>query len=154
MDTNQIRELIELMVEHDLTRVEIEEGETHILLKRGHPPVAAAPSFAPPPAAAPVPIPAASPAPTDATPAAEAPTDEVFIRSPMVGTFYASPDPDSPAFVAAGDRIGADSVVCLVEAMKVFNEIKAEVSGTITRVLVQNAAAVEFDQPLFAVKPA
>ena len=77
--------------------------------------------------------------------------EEVHIRSPMVGTFYSAPDPESPPFVSVGDRVEADTVICVVEAMKVFNEIRAETAGRITRALVKNAEAVEFDQPLFAV---
>ena len=80
--------------------------------------------------------------------------EETYIRSPMVGTFYAAADSDSPPFVKVGDVVQPDTVVCLVEAMKVFNEIKAEVSGRLARALVNNAEAVEYDQPLFAVAPA
>ena len=78
----------------------------------------------------------------------------VAIESPMVGTFYSAPNPDTPAFVSVGSAIGPDSVVCLIEAMKVFNEIKAEVNGTIERILVNNGDAVEFGQKLFLVRPA
>ncbi len=161
MDVEQIKQLIELMVEHDLSRLEIQEGETHILLKRGTTPIVQAVSAAMPPAAAPAAPPAqpapAPPAEPTAAESAEPPqpaANEVFIRSPMVGTFYAAPDPESPPFVKVGDMVTPDTVVCLIEAMKVFNEIKAEVSGRITRVLVNNAEAVEYDQPLFAVAPA
>jgi len=92
------------------------------------------------------------PQPPAAAPPAEA--EELFIRSPMVGTFYAAPDPESPPFIKVGDPVNLETVVCLVEAMKVFNEIKAEVAGRVMRVLVNNAEAVEFDQPLFALAPA
>lgn len=160
MDTDKIRELVELMVENDLSRIEIEEGETHILLKRGpsviHTQMTAAPAATPAPMAAPAAVaPTAAPeaAAAPAAPAAEAASNELMIRSPMVGTFYSSADPDSPPFVSVGDTVSNDSVVCLVEAMKVFNEIKAEVSGRITKVLVKNSEAVEFDQPLFMVEP-
>ena len=158
MDLQHIRDLVALMVENDLSRVEIQEGETHILLRRGQPIVAsAAPAYAPPPAAAPAPAAAAAsvaaPAPSGSADAAPS-SNETLIRSPMVGTFYSASDPESPPFAKVGDSIGPDSVVCLIEAMKVFNEIKAEVTGRITRVLVSNAQAVEFDQPLFAVAPA
>jgi acetyl-CoA carboxylase biotin carboxyl carrier protein len=85
-------------------------------------------------------------------PAPAAATDnEILIRSPMVGTFYSSAEPDAPPFVTIGKTVSPDSVVCLIEAMKVFNEIKAEVSGRVSRVLVKNGQAVEFDQPLFAL---
>lgn len=156
MDIKHIKNLVELMVENDLSRVEIREGETHILLKRGQPvllssaapAIAAAPAPAPQPAAAPASQPAAAPT---AAPAAASAASETLIRSPMVGTFYTAADPESPPFVKAGDTVDPDTVVCLIEAMKVFNEIKAEVRGTITRVLVSNAQAVEYDQPLFAI---
>jgi acetyl-CoA carboxylase biotin carboxyl carrier protein len=144
IDVQQIRNLIELMVENDLSRLELRAGDTHILLRRGQPvlPGAYAPQAAPPPAPAPAP---------SAPVAAE---NEILIRSPMVGTFYAAAEPDAPPFVTVGTTVNPNSVVCLLEAMKVFNEIKAEVSGRITKVLARNGQAVEFDQPLFAVAPA
>ncbi|MCG3126362.1 MAG: Biotin carboxyl carrier protein of acetyl-CoA carboxylase [Phycisphaerae bacterium] len=149
IDTDKIKTLLELMVQHDVSRIEIAEGESRILLRRGHTPSVIAPAITPQPfALAPNPGPAAAPAaPTASSPVAE----ETFIRSPMVGTFYTAPDPESPAFVQSGEIVTPDRVVCLIEAMKVFNEIKAEVSGRITRVLVKNAQAVEYDQPLFAI---
>ncbi len=153
METKRIKELVELMVDNDLSRIEIQEGETHILLKRGQPVVS---SFTPTPTltAAPAPAPAAPASTPAAAPAESAPATGQFIRSPMVGTFYAAPDPDSPPFVRVGDTVTPDQVVCLVEAMKVFNEIKAECSGRVTQVLANTASAVEFDQPLFAIDPA
>lgn len=129
MEIEYIKNLIELMAANDLSRVEIREGETHILLRRGQAVVSMS----------------AAPAPDSA--------NEKLIRSPMVGTFYTAPDPESPPFVKVGDQVSPDTVVCLIEAMKVYNEIKAETSGRITRILVSNAQAVEFDQPLFAVAP-
>ena len=149
MDIGQIKSLIDLMVDNDLSRMELREGETHILLRRGHPYVA--------PPAFPAHVTPAPPSPEVQAPAGAAPAanpNEVLIRSPMVGTFYSSPDPDSPPLVGIGSQVGPDTVVCLIEAMKVFNELKAEVSGQITKVLVKNAQAIEFDQPLFAVIPA
>ncbi|MDX2016085.1 MAG: acetyl-CoA carboxylase biotin carboxyl carrier protein [Planctomycetota bacterium] len=114
------------------------------------PMMAAAPAatHAPAPAAAPAPAPAAAPA----APAAPAVSGKT-IDSPMVGTFYAAPNPDAPAFVKVGQKVSADTVVCLIEAMKVFNEIKAEQSGTIEAVLVKSGQAVEFGQKLFSIKP-
>ncbi len=150
MDLKHIKNLVELMVEHDLSRIELREGETHILLRRGQAPVVTAP---PPPPAAPAP-----PAPAPA-PAASAPSEpvvdanETIIRSPMVGTFYLASEPSAAPFVQPGTKITPDSVICIIEAMKVFNEIKAEVSGTISKILVNDTSAVEFDQPLFAVSP-
>ncbi len=149
MDIEQIKNLIELMVVNDLSRMELREGDAHILLRRGQP-VVAAPALA---AATPS---VARGAASEAAPpvAAEPSANETYIRSPMVGTFYQSPDPESPPFVTVGSVVEPNSVVCLIEAMKVFNELKAEVSGRITRILVKSAQAVEFDQPLFALAPA
>lgn len=159
MDIDHIKALVELMVSNDLSRLEIQEGDTHVLLRRGQPVVigaAAMPASLSPAAmsAASVPpasgmSPATSAAPVEAAPAA--PANETLIKSPMVGTFYSAADPESPPFVRVGDVVRGDSVVCLIEAMKVFNEIKAETSGRITKVLVKNGEAVEFDQPLFGV---
>lgn len=161
MDVEQIRSLVGMMVENDLSRIEIHEGQLHILLKRGTTQVVAAPQVHMAPVAhvqqavAHAPAPAPAPAPAAAAPAAPAEdANAKVIRSPMVGTFYAQPDPDSPTFVKVGDSVGPESVVCLIEAMKVFNEIKADLSGRIARVLVQSGQAVEYDQPLFAVVPA
>ena len=154
-DVRKIRRLIELMNEHDLQEMDLRQGDTRIQLRRsgetlmGGVPMAAAP--APMPVAAPpasAPAPAAAPAPT---PAAEDPNTAV-IKSPMVGTFYSAPDPDSSPYVKVGDPIGKETTVCIVEAMKVFNEIQAEVSGTIVAVLAENGEPVEFGQPLFKVK--
>jgi acetyl-CoA carboxylase biotin carboxyl carrier protein len=160
IDVKQIKGLVELMVENDLSRVELRDGDVHILLRRGQPvvggmmqvaapqPVAVAPAAA---SLAPAPAPAAAPPSASAPPAAE---NETLIRSPMVGTFYGAPEPGAAAFVQPGSVVNPDSVVCLIEAMKVFNEIKAECSGRVSKVFVKNAQAVEFDQPLFAVVPA
>lgn len=157
MDIDQIKALAEIMVEHDLSRIEWQEGESQVLLRRGQP---VALSYAPAPMTAATQAagqPAAPAASAEAGAAAPAPAaakgNETYIRSPMVGTFYSAADPESPAFVSVGDSVSPDTVVCLVEAMKVFNEIKAELSGRITQVLVSNAQAVEFDQPLFAIAP-
>lgn len=151
MDLKHIKSLIDLMVDNDLSRIELREGDTHILLRRGHPVVASMPGTPPPPMmpAMPPVLPAANPGYT--VPQTE---NEVLIRSPMVGTFYSAPEPEAPPFVNVGSMIEPDTVICLIEAMKVFNDIKAEASGTITKILVKNAQAVEFDQPLFAVRPA
>jgi acetyl-CoA carboxylase biotin carboxyl carrier protein len=149
MDIEQVRQLVELMKEHDLTELLVRDGDKRIVLRRGPAAqLAASPTVI---AAAPT-----APALAAAPPAPAAPVEDpglVPIRSPMVGTFYAAPDPDSKPYVGPGSQVGPDSVVCIIEAMKVFNEIKAEVSGTIEKVLVQNAQAVEFGQPLFMVRP-
>ena len=150
MELEHIKGLVSLMVENDLSRIEIREGDTHILLRRGQAVVTTV-QAAPPPAMPAVPAPASQPVATSAT--APSASNEVLIRSPMVGTFYSKPDPNSPNFINIGDAVNPNSVVCLIEAMKVFNEIKAECAGRITRVMVENGKAVEYDQPLFAVAP-
>lgn len=150
-EARQLKTLVDLMVENDLTRLELREGETHILLRRGLPPGnAGAVTYMPAAMTAPPPSRAAAPDPAAPPVAAE---NELLIRSPMVGTFYSGPEPEAPPFVSVGATVTPDTVVCLLEAMKVFNEIKAEVSGRVTKVLVKNAQAVEFDQPLFALAP-
>ncbi len=152
MDIQQVRELAELMAEHGLSEVKLRDGERLISLRKGplgEPVImtAAAPATA-------VPLPAAGPAPA-AQAAAPAAQDEglLAIRSPMVGTFYAGHDPESPPFVMVGSQVDSNTTVCIIEAMKVFNEIKAEVSGTIERILVSNEQPVEYGQPLMMVRP-
>jgi acetyl-CoA carboxylase biotin carboxyl carrier protein len=155
-DVKQVRELIELMVEHDLSEIRIRQGDASISLRKGpsgevalHP-VMTAPLYPPQHV-----HPAANLASAQGAPAEAA--DEhaglVPILSPMVGTYYSASDPDSPPFVKVGMDVTPDTPVCIIEAMKVFNEIKAEVSGTIERILVQNDQAVEFGQPLMMVRP-
>jgi acetyl-CoA carboxylase biotin carboxyl carrier protein len=149
MDIEHLKNLIALMVDNDLSRMELREGDSHVLLRRGQPVMATAQTANPVHPAGPSQV-TGSPVAPPAAPE----TYELLIRSPMVGTFYASSDPESPPFVNVGTAVEPNTVVCLIEAMKVFNELKAELSGRIAKVLVKNAAAVEFDQPLFAVAPA
>lgn len=152
MDIDEIHRLIELMNENELLELELVEDSKKIRLKKkydGGPKVIAAPMAAGPVAQAPV---AASAAETPAAPAG-APAGTVEIKSPMVGTFYRSNNPESPPYVEEGDSVNADTVVCIVEAMKVFNEIKAEMEGTIVSILVENGQTVEYGQPMFLVKP-
>ncbi len=151
VDLKTLRQLIKLMVDNDLTELDIQAEGGPIKLKRNSQ-GAVVPSM-------PVAMPAA-PTQQSAIPAAQtAPAaddqddDGETIDSPMVGTFYSASSPDAPAFVNVGDRVNEDTVVCIVEAMKVFNEIKAETSGTIEKILVDNGQAVEFGQPLFTIKP-
>lgn len=152
MDVNEIHRLIELMNKNDLLELELVEDSKKIRLKKkydGGPRIVAAPMAAAPMAAAgAVPQQAAAPA----APAAHAGT--VAIKSPMVGTFYRAANPESPPYADEGDEVGKDTTVCIVEAMKVFNEIKAEVEGTIVAVLIENGQTVEYGQPMFLVKPA
>ncbi len=154
LDIEQIRELIEMMVKNDLLEISLRDGEEEVNLRRPNQTlaVAATEMIAQPAAiiaAQPQPVAAATPVPA----AIEEDNDLIEISSPMVGTYYASPDPESPAFVQVGGKVHVGMVVCILEAMKVFNEIKAEVAGTVERTLVKNAQAVEFGQPLFLVRP-
>ena len=156
VDVDVIKQLVEMMVEHDLAEVSIRDGEEQISLKKGQAPQVS--SAAVPAASNPLPAPAAQqPAAAEAPPPAKEGQDAdaglVAILSPMVGTFYAAPDPASPPFVKPGDTVSADTVVCVIEAMKVFNEIKAGVAGPIERALVANETPVEYDQTLFLVRP-
>ena len=153
MDLNKIKQVVDLMKKSDLSEFEIQDQEFKLRIKRdvgGRAAVApvAAPVAAPAPvAAAPVAAPvAAAPAPAAADPNVK------VITSPMVGTFYATPSPDSPNFVAIGSTVKADTVVCIIEAMKVMNEIQSELAGTIVECLVASGTSVEFGQPLFRVK--
>ncbi len=152
IDVQKVRELIELMVEHGLSEVRIREGETAINLRKG-------PTgdvvYAAPPAAALLPGAASAPSGPTAAPSPASAADEglVPIVSPMVGTLYVAADPESPPYVHVGSQVDANTPICIIEAMKVFNEIKAEVSGTVERVLVHNEQAVEFGQPLMLVRP-
>lgn len=158
MDIEEIKTLTDLMVTNDLSEVIIRDGEKRILLRRGTHPVIAGSSHAvpvvttvssgSPPAAAAASVPVTAPS----APASEA--GQGRITSPMVGTFYATPDPESPPFVRVGDRVNPDTVVCIIEAMKVFNEIKAEISGTIESIDVQSGQPVEFGQVLMTVRVA
>ncbi len=145
-DVSRIRQIIELMEQHELVEVDLQEGEEKIKLKRaGAVQMVAAPVAAPATvSSAPV---AAAPASPDST------AGTTTINAPMVGTFYSKAKPESPPFVKVGDRVNADTVVCIVEAMKVFNEIPAECSGTITEVLVNDQQPVDFGKPMFRVQP-
>lgn len=156
IDVQQIRELIQLMVENDLSEIRVRQGETAISLRKAPAGIQIAGGLAP--AGMPSVMPAAPALQLPQAPmpqAAEKPQDDglVPILSPMVGTYYDAPDPDSEPYVRVGSEIGQDTPVCIIEAMKVFNEIKAEVAGVIERILVQDQQAVEFGQPLMLVRP-
>jgi len=153
-ETDKIRQLVEMMVKNDLVEISLRDGDVEVSLRRPNPSAASAVQVAHAPMvpaaqqpAAPVPDPAAAPE------APEQDADLIAISSPMVGTFYTKPSPDAPAFVSVGSSVGPDTVVCIVEAMKVFNEIKAEVTGTVEKMLVANESPIEFGQPLFLVRP-
>jgi acetyl-CoA carboxylase biotin carboxyl carrier protein len=159
LDVRTIRHLVRLMKQYDLTAIDFIEGPTKIRLRRrGSEPAAAGM-----PPAAPASASAQTVAATSASAAAaraEAPPHPpaapagVVIESPMVGTYYASSSPDAPPFVTVGSTVRPDATVCVIEAMKVFTDIPAGVSGTITEILVKNGQSVEFGQPLFRVNPA
>jgi len=149
LDLRDVKRLVHLMDRHGLAEVEMEDAGRRLRLRKG-----GVPEIQPVPAV-PVPMPASGATPVPA-PGASAPAPAsrgVEIRSPMVGTFYRSANPESAPFVEVGDAIRKESVVCIIEAMKVMNEIKAEIEGEVLAVLVQNGEAVEYDQPLFLVKP-
>ncbi|UTA68565.1 acetyl-CoA carboxylase biotin carboxyl carrier protein [Emticicia sp. 21SJ11W-3] len=158
METKDIQKLIDFIAQSGLDEVNIETSELKLAIKRysNVAPVAAqpAPVAQAPVAAAPAPAAvAAQPAAPVAQPAAPA-SNLITIKSPMLGTFYRSAGPDKASFVEVGDEVSNGKVVCIIEAMKLFNEIESEVSGKIVKILVENATPVEFDQPLFLVEPA
>ena len=153
MDLKAIKQVVEMMKRSEISEFEIEEKDFKLRLSRKNGDTqiiqAAAPVAAAPIALA---APAAPAAPATAAPAEEQGVS--VVKSPMVGTFYTAASPDSPVFAKVGGKVGADSIVCIIEAMKVMNEIQAELSGTITEVLVENGEAVEYGQALFKVKTA
>lgn len=160
MDFKQIQELIKVVNRSNIGEISIEEKDFKITIKQKED---AAPVYttaqpvhvaAPPPqASAPTPLSGAASS-TPSAPAAEVKTDNsITIKSPMIGTFYRSPSPDKPAFVNIGDEVSVGKPVCIIEAMKLFNEIESEVSGKIVKILVEDASPVEYDQPLFLVDP-
>jgi acetyl-CoA carboxylase biotin carboxyl carrier protein len=145
MDIEEIKQLVQLMVDNDLSELSMTDGERRISLKRGPSGLPMVVGGAVPGIAAPAPGPAA---------ASQAPAETLLeIKSPMVGTFYAAPSPDSDAYVSVGSAVSDDTVVCVIEAMKVMNEIKAECAGTVVEVCVKNAQPVEYGQVLFRVRP-
>lgn len=155
MKAKEIQDLIDFISKSGLEEVNIETEEFKIKVKRTsdaptrfieHVAAAPAPLIAPLPAAAPAPAPAAPKAGNDES-------KYITIKSPMIGTFYRSANPESDVFVKIGDKVKPGQAVCIIEAMKLFNEIESEISGTIVKVLVENASPVEYDQPLFLVDP-
>lgn len=160
MDLKDIKAIVDLMKKNSISEFELERQDFKIRLKRtpngGFPPVATdePPAVVAynPPVAIPQAIPSA-PTVTPVQPVAAAPPPETEIKSPMIGTFYRAPSPDAAPYVDIGSEVNPETVVCIIEAMKVMNEIKAETRGVITQVLVENAKPVEFGQPLFKVRP-
>lgn len=143
-DLRRIRRLAELMNEHDLSEVDLQHEDVRLRLRRGFPAAAGGAPVVHASTSAPV-TPPASAAPAPASDDAHV----AVVTSPMVGTFYTSSSPDSPAYVKVGDHVGPETIVCIVEAMKVFNEIPAGLSGRVLAALVQNGEPVEYGQPLF-----
>ncbi len=152
MDIDKIRTIVEMMSDHDISEFKIESKDSNLCIKRGNgthviqhaaPVTASAPQLVAQAPAAPQQVPAAAPA-------AAAPRNS--IDAPIVGTFYRSPSPEAPPFVKEGDKVGPDTVVCIIEAMKVMNEIKAEKSGVVKEILAENAKPVEYGQPLFVIE--
>ncbi len=159
MKAKELQELIDFIAKSGLNKVNIETEEFKISVQREpsyKPVVSMSASAAPAPAATPAvsaPVPAtptAAPAPTAAAPAAD---NYVPLKAPMIGTFYRSNSPDTPAFVQVGDLVEKGQVICIIEAMKLFNEIEAEQSGRVVKAMVENASPVEYDQPLFLIEP-
>ncbi len=175
MNAKELKELIEFLIEKDVAEFELERGDMKMRLKRGAQPVVSAPvavpAYVPPPViAVPPPAPAlaaSAPAPAAAQPPSSAPAAPLaptapaepaeepglhIVRSPIVGTFYEAPSPGAPAFVKIGDTVQAGKILCIIEAMKLMNEIEADVAGTIVKRYVDNGQPVEYGQPLFAVR--
>ncbi len=150
-DVRRVRRLVELMQEFELAEIDLRQAEQRIRLRKDQDPVVVPGGYAPMAAAPMQAAPAAAPASSAPTPVAAEAAGQ-FIISPMVGTFYVSSGPEQPPFVKVGDQVGPDTAVCIVEAMKVFNEIPAECSGKIVALLVDNGAAVEYGQKLFRVE--
>jgi acetyl-CoA carboxylase biotin carboxyl carrier protein len=152
MNPALLEQLIKLMSDNDLSTIALRDGDQRVVLRRGGQVTYAAPQEAAP-RLSPSPAPMAQPSAAAPTPAADDTAGLVAIKSPMVGTFYARPTPDAKPFIAVGSVVNEDTDVCIIEAMKVFNNIKAEAKGTVTKVLAEDGKAVEFGQVLFLVKP-
>ncbi len=166
MNSKEIKELVEFLIEKDVTEFELERGDVKMRIKRGQQvqlvqapvaPVMATPIVAPGPVsmaapAAAAPQPAVTPGPS--APAAAAEEEGLHnVKSPIVGTFYESPSPGAPPFIKPGDRVAVGQVLCIVEAMKLMNEIESDVAGEVVKALVANGQPVEYGQPLFAIRP-
>jgi len=152
-----VKKLVQLVEKSDVTHIEWEKGPEKVVIKRGNSVAAQAPAAAPvfhaAPVSAPVPAPASA---APAAPKAEAKAADkpgVLVNSPFVGTFYRAPSPDSPPFVDVGSKVKKGQTLCIVEAMKLMNEIESEADGTVAEILVQNASPVEFGEPLFRIVP-
>ncbi|WP_339905082.1 acetyl-CoA carboxylase biotin carboxyl carrier protein [uncultured Cyclobacterium sp.] len=151
MKAKEIQELIDFISNSGLAEVKIETDEFKLSIKKNSEVQAVAPAASPAPQAAQAPVQPSAPAPAESS---SAPADNLLeVKSPMIGTFYRSPNPDAEFFVNVGDSIQKGQSVCIIEAMKLFNEVESEVSGKIVKILVDDASPVEYDQPLFLVEP-
>jgi acetyl-CoA carboxylase biotin carboxyl carrier protein len=162
MNLKDIKELIDILKDSDVSEFELERTGTRIHIRKGgdsREVVLVDSSRQSPPSSLPLPVQAAAPAPAapaaQAVPSAEAPDSRVVVvNSPIVGTFYRSPTPDSPAYIEVGDVVKKGQVLCVIEAMKLMNEIEAEVSGKVVKIVPDNAQPVEYAEPLFHIEPA
>ena len=162
MNQKELKELIEFLIEKDISEFELERGDVKVRIKRGADaqpipviaPVAAVPAIAPIPASAP-PAPAATQPSAPAVPEAPKAEEEELhlVKSPIVGTFYEAPGPGAPPFVKSGDNVQTGQVLCIIEAMKLMNEIESDMTGEIVKVLAVNGKPVEYGQPLFSIRP-
>lgn len=153
MDIKDIKAIIDLMKKNSVTEFELEKQDFKIRLKRGPNGGGAVVSYEDPPSVVYAPVPATIPAPAVAPPPPALASSELEIKSPMIGTFYRAPSPEAAPYIEVGAEVSPETVVCIIEAMKVMNEIKAEAKGVITQVLIENAKPVEFGQPLFKLRP-
>lgn len=161
MNQKELKELIEFLIDKDISEFELERGDVKVRIKRGidaQPvsviaPVAAVPAIAP--MAPPAPVPQSAPAaPVETTASASVPEEELhLVKSPIVGTFYEAPAPGAPPFVKPGDNVQAGQVLCIIEAMKLMNEIESDMTGEIVKLLAANGKPVEYGQPLFSIRP-
>jgi acetyl-CoA carboxylase biotin carboxyl carrier protein len=155
MDLKQIHDLIKVVNKSNIGEISIEDKDGKVTIKQKEDKVTVTSAPAQVYAAAPAAAPVSAPAPTAAAPAAAPVADNLItIKSPMIGTFYRRAAPDKPLMAEEGTEVSPGKVVCIIEAMKLFNEIESEVKGTIVKVLVEDASPVEYDQPLFLVQPA
>ena len=162
MNQKELKELIDFLIEKDISEFELERGDVKVRIKRGGEtaapmithavPMAAVPIAAPPAQASHAPA-ASTPPPASAPPPAAAEEELHTVKSPIVGTFYEAPGPGALPFVKPGDQVAAGQVLCIIEAMKLMNEIEADASGEVVKVLVSNGQPVEYGQPLFAIRP-
>jgi acetyl-CoA carboxylase biotin carboxyl carrier protein len=156
----EVERVLKLMDRHSLEEFEYSNGNFHVRMKRVSVSAATAaiatPGTVPAavmPAAVPVPAPAPAAAPAPAPPAAEAEEKTHIVKSPIVGTYYGAPSPGAPAFARVGDQVQTGQVLCIIEAMKLMNEIESDIGGEITRIFVENGQPVEYGEPLFAIRP-